>query len=133
MATTPEQCLVNGGSLYFGVEKAMFQMGNMYLLRSPVQQTGRPTRIGEEGACNMRTLKRRAAAGGGAHLQSAAVQNLPVLRSTRQDFKNPRLQSRKNPKTCPAQQMRQGPSSFAMVLVKSFLGWRSVDHPCHGT
>ena len=35
---TPEHCLVNGGFLYFGVEKAVVQLGQMYLLRSPVQK-----------------------------------------------------------------------------------------------
>ena len=36
MHYTPEQCLVNGGFPEFWAEKAMFQMGKMYLLRSPV-------------------------------------------------------------------------------------------------
>ena len=38
---TPEHCLVNGG-FFILVEKAMFQMGKMYLLRSPVQYWGHP-------------------------------------------------------------------------------------------
>ena len=33
---TPEHCLVNDGFPFFWVEKAMFRMGKMYLLRSPV-------------------------------------------------------------------------------------------------
>ena len=32
---TPEHCLVNGGVPLYLVEKAMFQIGKMYLLRSP--------------------------------------------------------------------------------------------------
>ena len=34
---TPEHCLVNGGVLFILVEKDVFQLGNMYLLRSPEQ------------------------------------------------------------------------------------------------
>ena len=35
-----EHCLVNGGFPFISVEKAMFHMGRMYLLRSPVKQLG---------------------------------------------------------------------------------------------
>ena len=37
---TPEDCLVNGGVPSFLVENTMFQMGKLYLLRSPADRKG---------------------------------------------------------------------------------------------